>query len=253
MTVVNHVALVDRNITGWFVSRSGNAHGEAAQEHHNGIAACHNGKCLPQADGSRSLEETDQFLCQRSANHSATAETTDSHTRCHTDTVREPFDQCGNRSDVTETKTDTADNCGKPCDPQLMSKGGDSHHEEEETETATGSQTAFAWASMFQPVTEDSGCRTEHEEQNAEYNATHDDFPVAFSGKQLSEETHVRRTCQRFTQTLRYANQFGHWQPENGHTIAHADAQVDHQRGSRHKPAIKTFASNRVFLPERFQ
>lgn len=167
MTVVNHVALVDRNITGWFVSRSGNAHGEAAQEHHNGIAACHNGKCLPQADGSRSLEETDQFLCQRSANHSATAETTDSHTRCHTDTVREPFDQCGNRSDVTETKTDTADNCGKPCDPQLMSKGGDSHHEEEETETATGSQTAFAWASMFQPVTEDSRCRTEHEEQNA--------------------------------------------------------------------------------------
>ena len=77
---------------------------------------------------------------------------------------------------------------------------------------------------MFQPVAQNGGRRTEHEEQDTENDAAHHDFPVTLGREQLAEKTHVRRTCQRFAETLRYTDQPGHRQPEHGHTVAHTYA-----------------------------
>ncbi len=177
-------------------------------------------------------ENSHQPVCRRAADHGAAAKAHDRHTGGQAAPIGEPFDQGGNRRDVTDAKTDAAQHARtQPEQPQLVQEHAQCAKRNATAPAGRRHQPGPARSNPFHPTAEQRRRQAEHDEEQRvdPYKIAHP--PVAAGRGERSRKVGAGRRAKRMAER----------QPEHRKPISHADAQVDGQRAGRHQPAVKSW------------
>lgn len=225
---------------------------ESAGHHEDKIDRRHDDQSLPDADAFRRLEIVHQPVSQGRANHGAAAEAHDRHAGGHAATIREPFDQGGDRRDVAEAKTDAAnDASAQPHQPELVRVNADCRDNHAATPADSRDNARLARTGAFKPAAPDRGGDAEQDEVERIHPAEIGDAPVAGRREQGLHERHALASSRRGD-----ADGLRQGQPEHREAVSHADAEMDGERRRRDQPTVETgfgddpFAVKQSRLPE---
>ncbi len=123
------------------------------------------------------------------ADHRAAAKTHDCHAGGHAAAIREPFDQGGNRRDITKAKADTADDTrANPHQPELVGDDADCRENHAATPAQGRDDACLTRTGALEPATPDGRRAAKQDEEQRIDPAEVTDAPVAACREQGAQE-----------------------------------------------------------------
>ncbi len=239
------VGVFGGSVSGGFPIRRREADGGGPEEHKDEVDGAHDEEGGEDAVGSDVFEKGHESGGERGTDHGAAAEAHDGHSSGHAGAIREPFNECGDRGNISDAEADASEYAVTEIDnPELVKRDAEGGDEESGCETTGGDEHGFAWTDSFQPGAEDRGGESEEDDGDGKDPGNGGVGPVACGGGDFDQRD--RRAGILFD-----GEEFHEGDFEHGEGVDLPDGEVDGESGGRDEPAIKSgFGDNAVSIED---